>query len=55
MREDFQNNANLFVPSVVEFLEENKLDGFDIDDEGIGFSEVTSRATGWIARLTSMK
>lgn len=33
---DYQNNAGLFVPSVVAFLRQNKLDGFDIDDEGIG-------------------
>jgi GH18 family chitinase len=34
--QDEKNNARLFVPSVVEFLRANDLDGFDIDDEGIG-------------------
>jgi chitinase len=33
---DYANRANLFVPSVIAFLRANDLDGFDIDDEGIG-------------------
>lgn len=33
---DYLNNANLFVPSVIAFIRTNKLDGLDIDDEGIG-------------------
>ena len=33
---DYENQAGLFVPSVVEFLRSNNLDGFDIDDENIG-------------------
>jgi|GEM_PF-6088573 len=33
---DYKNNANLFVPSVVAFIRNNNLDGFDIDDENIG-------------------
>jgi hypothetical protein len=33
---DQANRAGLFVPSVVSFLRTNALDGFDIDDEGIG-------------------
>lgn len=33
---DYVNNANLFVPSVIAFIRSNQLDGFDIDNEGIG-------------------
>jgi chitinase len=33
---DYVNQAGFFVPSVVRFVRENDLDGFDIDDEGIG-------------------
>jgi chitinase len=33
---DYANHANLFVPTVIQFLRINALDGFDIDDEAIG-------------------
>ena len=33
---DYANNANLFVPSVIQFIRDNGLDGMDIDDEDIG-------------------
>ncbi|MDP3561304.1 MAG: glycoside hydrolase family 18 protein [Legionellaceae bacterium] len=33
---DYVNHANIFVPSVVQFIRNNRLDGLDIDDEGIG-------------------
>jgi GH18 family chitinase len=33
---DYANNANLFVPSVVQFIRDNAPDGLDIDDEDIG-------------------
>lgn len=32
---DYVNHANIFVPSVVAFIRNNHLDGFDIDDESI--------------------
>lgn len=32
---DYVNRANLFVPSVIQFIRSNQLDGFDIDDESI--------------------
>lgn len=32
---DYVNHANIFVPSVVAFVRNNHLDGFDIDDESI--------------------
>lgn len=35
---DYVNNANLFVPSVIAFLRKHHLDGFDIDDESINGS-----------------
>ncbi|WP_131764369.1 glycoside hydrolase family 18 protein [Legionella drozanskii] len=35
---DYINHANLFVPSVVQFIRDNRLDGLDIDDEEIGGS-----------------
>lgn len=35
---DYVNHANIFVPSVIQFIRSNKLDGFDIDDESIGTS-----------------
>ncbi len=33
---DYVNHANLFVPSVIQFIRTNNLDGIDIDDESIG-------------------
>ena len=33
---DYTNNANLFVPSVIQFIRDNGMDGLDIDDEDIG-------------------
>ncbi|MFJ1269329.1 glycoside hydrolase family 18 protein [Legionella lytica] len=33
---DYINHANLFVPSVIQFIRTNNLDGIDIDDESIG-------------------
>lgn len=33
---DYVNNAHLFVPSVIQFIRNNNLDGMDIDDEEIG-------------------
>lgn len=33
---DYLNHANLFVPSVIQFIRTNNLDGIDIDDESIG-------------------
>lgn len=33
---DYINHANLFVPSVINFIRTNNLDGIDIDDEEIG-------------------
>ncbi|MFC3907532.1 glycosyl hydrolase family 18 protein [Legionella dresdenensis] len=41
---DYVNHANLFVPSVIQFIRDNHLDGLDIDDEGIGGS------TGFISQ-----
>lgn len=35
---DYVNQANQFIPSVISFIRENHLDGFDIDDEGINGS-----------------
>ncbi|KTD58177.1 glycosyl hydrolase family 18 [Legionella sainthelensi] len=35
---DFVNRANIFVPSVIQFIRSNHLDGLDIDDESIGES-----------------
>lgn len=35
---DYQNQANIFVPSVIQFIRTNHLDGLDIDDESIGSS-----------------
>lgn len=35
---DYVNNANVFVPSVIAFIREYHLDGFDIDDEAINGS-----------------
>ena len=36
---DRANKAGLFVPSVIAFLKSNHLDGFDIDDESIGWPD----------------
>lgn len=33
---DYVNHTNLFVPSVIDFIRRNNLDGIDIDDEEIG-------------------
>lgn len=35
---DYVNHANIFVPSVLQFIRANHLDGLDIDDESIGRS-----------------
>lgn len=35
---DYVNHANVFVPSVIQFIRANHLDGIDIDDESIGES-----------------
>ncbi|WP_051555253.1 glycosyl hydrolase family 18 protein [Legionella fairfieldensis] len=51
---DYINHANLFVPSVIQFIRANNLDGIDIDDEEIGASTgVISQANfdGVIANL----
>jgi GH18 family chitinase len=32
---DYEHNANIFVPSVIDFIREHHLDGFDIDDEAV--------------------
>ena len=34
--DDYANDANLFVPSVIQFIRDNGVDGLDIDDEDIG-------------------
>ena len=36
VQNDFANRVGGFVPSVVKFIRDNKLDGIDIDDESIG-------------------
>ena len=36
INQDYINRANLFVPSVIQFIRSNKLDGIDIDNEEIG-------------------
>jgi len=42
---DYVNHADLFVPSVIQFIRTYDLDGFDIDDEGInGLSGSISQA-----------
>lgn len=33
---DYVNHANIFVPSVIQFIRTNNLDGIDIDDESVG-------------------
>lgn len=33
---DYVNHANIFVPSVINFIRSTQLDGMDIDDESIG-------------------
>ncbi|STX28823.1 glycosyl hydrolase family 18 [Legionella beliardensis] len=33
---DYVNHANIFIPSVIQFIRANQLDGLDIDDEEIG-------------------
>ncbi|WP_298628344.1 glycoside hydrolase family 18 protein [uncultured Legionella sp.] len=38
INEDYLNHANIFVPSVIQFIRSNHLDGIDIDDESIGES-----------------
>lgn len=35
---DYVNRAHLFVPSIIRFIRDNRLDGVDIDDESIGSS-----------------
>lgn len=35
---DYIHHANIFVPSVIQFIRTNQLDGLDIDDESIGSS-----------------
>jgi chitinase len=53
---DYVNRTNLFVPSVVAFIRNNNLDGFDIDDEGIGYSsgDITQKNfNGVVANLRS--
>ncbi|KTD16374.1 glycoside hydrolase family 18 protein [Legionella jordanis] len=36
INKDYVNHANIFVPSVIQFIRANNLDGFDIDDESVG-------------------
>lgn len=43
---DYANNANLFVPSVISFIRDNNLDGFDIDNEDIGVEQ----SSGYISQ-----
>lgn len=33
---DYVNHANIFVPSVIQFIRSNQLDGLDIDNESMG-------------------
>jgi chitinase len=47
---DYKNNAGLFVPSVIAFLRDNHLDGFDIDDEDIGGSPQHPFDSGYISQ-----
>ena len=53
---DYVHKADLFVPSVIQLVRSNDLDGFDIDDEDIGSSsgEISQSAfDGVIASLRS--
>ena len=54
---DYATQTNVFVPSVIAFLRKNALDGFDIDDEGIGRTDtgiITQAAfDGVVAALRS--
>ncbi|MDR3476419.1 MAG: glycosyl hydrolase family 18 protein [Gammaproteobacteria bacterium] len=36
INDDYINHANIFVPSVIQFIRNNHLDGLDIDNENIG-------------------
>ncbi|STX51006.1 glycosyl hydrolase family 18 [Legionella busanensis] len=36
INQDYINQANIFIPSVVQFIRTHQLDGLDIDDEEIG-------------------
>ena len=47
---DFANKAGLFVPSVIAFLRNNHLDGFDIDDEYIGGTASQPDLSGYISQ-----
>jgi len=42
---DYANQANLFVPSVIQFIRDNGLDGLDIDDEDIGPGQSSGNIT----------
>lgn len=42
---DYANNANLFVPSVIQFIRDSGVDGLDIDDEDIGVEGETGNIT----------
>ena len=51
---DYVNHANIFIPSVIQFIRTNHLDGLDIDDESIGDSSGSipqSHFDGVIANL----
>lgn len=47
---DNTNKANLFVPSVIAFVRDNHLDGFDIDDEDIGGTPQRPLRSGYISQ-----
>jgi chitinase len=42
---DYANDANLFVPSVIQFIRDTGVDGLDIDDEDIGVDGASGNIT----------
>ncbi len=55
INEDYVNYANVFVPSVVQFIRSNQLDGIDIDDEGIGDESGTISQTNFDGVIANLR
>jgi hypothetical protein len=55
IRKDHANKAGLFVPSVIAFLRENNLDGFDIDDESVGYESGKISQTAFNAVIAQLR
>lgn len=52
---DYVNHANIFVPSAIQFIRSNKLDGIDIDDESIGASSGSISQTNFDGVVANLR